>query len=434
MDNPIFNIILITLGILISSWKIIWWIARHRAEKIALKAKNLVMDGPLIKYDSSSKLIKESIFNKVIPVAVKRAAKWMSYQNIEEEAYPINLREISFKRVKRAVLSLPPEYALKPLHEDHRGIREVAFYEALEKSCSESMNKDIISLWHTVFCLDESISTKDLMLVGNIRRLRKEIQLLKRFATLTPQYHGVIRQSLSSKVISPTAYLLLRDLTVSYSKPNVLDLKMGFKTYEPDASQVKINHERSKYPMQETFGFRICGMRVYDPSHAESVHDYRIFSKTFGRELDSEEKLIEAFRMFFRKPCESNQDEIVAHFVKKRGSSHVSNYYILQLRERLNSGKLRNRVITNLTPQLHRIRKLFKENKMLAFYSSSLLIVYEGDVVSSSYDRCTLKMIDFGHIRRQSGGDYGYLIGLYKLVSILALLQKESVPKNNEIK
>jgi hypothetical protein len=57
-------------------------------------------------------------------------------------------------------------------------------------------------------------------------------------------------------------YLILEDITHPFSRPSLIDIKMGTKTYEPDASPKKIAYERSKFSGQEELGFRFVGMKV----------------------------------------------------------------------------------------------------------------------------------------------------------------------------
>ena len=57
-------------------------------------------------------------------------------------------------------------------------------------------------------------------------------------------------------------YLVLEDLTATFSKPSILDLKLGKRVWDDFADQEKIDRELKKYPAQETLGFRIIGMRV----------------------------------------------------------------------------------------------------------------------------------------------------------------------------
>jgi hypothetical protein len=77
--------------------------------------------------------------------------------------------------------------------------------------------------------------------------------------------------------------------------------------------------------------------------------------------------------------------------------------------------------MSNILVQLRPIRRWFEENKSLRFYASSLLFIYEGDVTNSpNPDMTTVKMIDFGRVRRESGGDQGYITGLSTVKNIFA--------------
>ena len=56
----------------------------------------------------------------------------------------------------------------------------------------------------------------------------------------------------------------LEDITSQFAKPCVMDLKLGKRVWDDNASQDKIEREKKKYPIQETVGIRIIGMRVSD--------------------------------------------------------------------------------------------------------------------------------------------------------------------------
>ena len=74
----------------------------------------------------------------------------------------------------------------------------------------------------------------------------------------------------SLTVPPPAEYLVLEDLTASFSKPSILDLKLGKRVWDDFADQEKIDRELKKYPAQESLGFRIIGMRV-------NVHQHRVW-------------------------------------------------------------------------------------------------------------------------------------------------------------
>jgi Inositol polyphosphate kinase len=254
------------------------------------------------------------------------------------------------------------------------------------------------------------------------------------------------------------AHLLLQDLTINYSKPCVMDLKMGVQTYvrshhqsffnfcrcfsqvvffcchdilqEPDATPEKRAREYGKYPQQTKFGFRIVGMRYYNPSHADADEKgFLYFEKSYGRSLTTYEQLTEAFRLYFgagchdmSQPSDSNADPMEADGTqeelsnaKHRSNGHANSPAKLCQPQSVNrpNGMIRRRTVSNFLLQLRPLRRWFEENQSLRFYASSLLLIYEGDVENSpNPDMVTLKMIDFGRVRREAGGDQGYITGL----------------------
>lgn len=85
------------------------------------------------------------------------------------------------------------------------------------------------------------------------------------------------------------------DLTFGRQWPCIMDVKVGTRSYEHDASAEKIAYERQKFPLQERVGFRIQGIKVYEPT----THQYVEFDKHFGRQVRSPEDLVPAFGKFF---------------------------------------------------------------------------------------------------------------------------------------
>jgi hypothetical protein len=113
--------------------------------------------------------------------------------------------------------------------------------------------------------------------------------------------------------------------------------------------------------------------------------------------LTSMESLIDAFTTFFR--------------ASSNGQNGI-----------LGSGKIRRKAVASVLGLVRSLRHRFEDNQCLAFYSSSLLIVYDAEADS---DYANLRMVDFGHVRRQAGGDPGYQHGLQTLSSILLELLEE---------
>ena len=405
----------------------------------------------------------------MLNTAVRRATKWISFQSIDS-AMPMRgqIGGVSFG--KKPVLTLKPDYILKPLHSDHRGFREIAFYEAIQLAY-QSINRkgsggaavaaaalitaggvdygltkdvgndansvidscDTLAMRVAEYMQDAVVAKSGHTVISSWRIMMKEIELLRRLSTFTPPYYGIMGQELivsnptetpstppSPKgLISSSAHLLLSDATANFSRPCAIDLKMGQQSYEPDAPRDKCEREIRKYPQQKEFGFRIVGMRIYDPEHPESdKFGFKRFDKFFGRSRHDRESVENAFRSFFSIAPSSCEQMYGGNENEERCSLSSS--------EKVNC-HVRTRVIMNLLAQLRVVRGWFEENTALAFYSSSILMVYEGDMsVGSNRDVTDLKMIDFSHVRRQAGGDSGYLHGIDTVFGILKAILQEA--------
>jgi 1D-myo-inositol-tetrakisphosphate 5-kinase/inositol-polyphosphate multikinase len=199
------------------------------------------------------------------------------------------------------------------------------------------------------------------------------------------------------------SHLLLHNLTTHFSIPCVLDLKIGTKTYEPDAPLEKKLREKAKYPAQSEFGFRLVAMRIYNPVDATADKDgYVYYPKSFGRTLESRDAVKKILRCFFG------------------GIDLPKNVQVY-----------RSGAIKKILHRLKLIRSWFRDNDTFTFTASSILLIYEGNTVMNEADgvqpdMATAKMIDFGRVRRQQGGDRGYLKGINTLIEIVEEILVES--------
>lgn len=72
-----------------------------------------------------------------------------------------------------------------------------------------------------------------------------------------PKFNGIFTDEKSGK-----SFLRLKDITIDFANPSILDVKIGPKTYDLEANEEKIKSEINKYPFAQQIGFRILGMRV----------------------------------------------------------------------------------------------------------------------------------------------------------------------------
>lgn len=194
-------------------------------------------------------------------------------------------------------------------------------------------------------------------------------------------------------------------------------------------------------------------MRFYDPTHPDADEKgFRCFHKPYGRALTTMEDVKEAFRTYFtgglvnaEKGDKMVKKELTNGETKtetangeansKTTTSNGTKPIPLQSQQQAQKPSVRVRSISSLLVHLRPLIRWFEENKALRFYASSLLIVYEGDL-NADIDMTSIKMIDFGRVRREAGGDPGYTHGLNTMQNIFTdlLEQEKRIKRENEEK
>ena len=377
--------------------------------------------------DSDDVLVKEKILQK--------AGKRIPWGNLRGRRTSLMTCQVGgLSEHKKPSLSLGKKYLLKPLRTDHRGLRELVFYETV-LSCASNNNYlpyfdscvlyrhanlpnclDVICLLFVRFVIRGSAVTstvqKDVMDVLSIfGKIRQEKKLLSTLNDFMPKYHGIVKCAADATthfqaVVAPQhgeltahSYLVLDDVTSNFDIPCIMDIKIGTVSHEPDATPEKMAREGRKYPQQVMFGFRIVGMRVYRPTDGlASADGYVVYDKYFGRSLRTIQDVKQAFVSFF-SPGNHSGD----------GRTSISN-------------SLQLRIIENILSKLKSMLDWFHENNSFHFYASSLLLVYEAGAfrtegINEAKSDC--KLIDFGRVRRSNGHDDGCIKGLVTLIDLL---------------
>ncbi|KAK9964137.1 hypothetical protein ABG768_005335 [Culter alburnus] len=133
-------------------------------------------------------------------------------------------------------------------------------------------------------------------------------------------------------------YLKLEDVTKRFSRPCIMDVKIGKRSYDPFASQEKRKEQISKYPLMEEIGFLLLGMRVYQiDSDSYITHD-----QFYGRSL-GKDTIKNGLTRFFH-----------------------------------NGQDLQRHAVSLIISKIRSILRWFESQTQLHFYASSLLLVYEG--------------------------------------------------------
>ena len=198
---------------------------------------------------------------------------------------------------------------------------------------------------------------------------------LRRFL---PTYHGVALlapattpATLNSAATSSDGrpYLVLSDMTASYSRPCVLDVKLGTRTFDESASARKQAEELSKYPLQAALGFRIAGWKRWTGTGGGDGWEVR--DKLWGRSVQPHQ-MAAALKQFVGVASSSNAADAA----------------------------WRRRVVLELLRQLRQLQRVFEQQTDYRLYASSLLLMYEGDelAVSATDSSPRVCMVDFGHV------------------------------------
>jgi len=193
-------------------------------------------------------------------------------------------------------------------------------------------------------------------------------------------------------------YIVLEDITHSFNKPTILDLKMGTRQYSDGMNSSKIarKKQRSLDTTSDGMGMRIAGIRSY----CKRTKSYRYMDKMSGRLL-TKSTVADAFQLFLSDGV-SIRRETVPHFLLK----------------------------------IQRLIELIQKLK-LRLYCCSLLLLYEA-CPDTNKPKIDLRIIDFAEFQRctgdgkeYSGPDRGFLLGLNSLVDqFKAFLEEgQTVPR-----
>eukprot|EP01121_Diplochlamys_sp_Union-15-3_P020724 TRINITY_DN8159_c0_g1_i1.p1 TRINITY_DN8159_c0_g1~~TRINITY_DN8159_c0_g1_i1.p1 ORF type:complete len:264 (+),score=26.40 TRINITY_DN8159_c0_g1_i1:30-794(+) len=233
------------------------------------------------------------------------------------------------------------------------------------------------------------------LLTDNKTRVYKLLQLSERIfydrvknenlypglSPFIPKYFGVQRYQQKD-------YIVLEDLSHQYTKPCLLDIKVGTRTWSPQVSEKKKQRviQRDLVTTTSTLGLRYCGSKGYN----RVLDQYIYFTKAVGQKLSRHD--------FF--------DKIVPWFINERNSirKDVCRQYIEHLK----------------------VLKSWLENSKYCtrFYSCSLLFCYEG--ASNKTANPIIKMIDFANVYETKAineDDDGVVFGITNMINFLTKMQ-----------
>jgi len=179
-------------------------------------------------------------------------------------------------------------------------------------------------------------------------------------------------------------FIVLQDLTHGYKHPTILDVKIGVRQYGDDATAEKRESQTKKSlsTTSATLGFRICGMQVWETSQR-----YRHLHKYEGR-LMTRDTAQETLKNFF-----------------------------------YNGTRERREILISAIEQLQSLLVTLENHQsQYRFYSTSLLLLYEGDEDLSLDPKIQIKLIDFANTfprQEYQDDDSCFIMGIRNLTEML---------------
>ncbi|KAJ4824266.1 Inositol polyphosphate multikinase alpha [Turnera subulata] len=251
----------------------------------------------------------------------------------------------------------------KPLQDGKRGSKELAFYESF------SSNPQI---------------------PDHIRRY-------------FPAFYGtqLVEASDGSGLRS---HLVLEDLVSKLIHPSIMDIKIGSRTWYPQASEDYIQRclKKDRETSSLSLGFRVSGLQVYAGKEAEFWKPDRKLAQKLGAD---------EVRLVLRKFVSSNPS---ADPDSNPDGSFTSSVYG-------GSG--------GILAQLMELKAWFEDQTTYHFNSCSVLLVYEKEKVLKGDSGVEVKLIDFAHVLEGGGViDHNFLGGLCSLINFIT----ELLPKEDE--
>nr|CAC35322.1 hypothetical protein [Linum usitatissimum] len=249
----------------------------------------------------------------------------------------------------------------KPLQGDERGATEMAFY--------------------TSFSAHKTIP-----------------QHVRRFF---PAFHGT--QSIEASDGSGLhPHLILEDLTSTRLHPCVMDIKIGSRTWYPEASQAYIEKclKKDVESSSPFLGFRISGLQVY------------------GNDKESSEVVLKPERKLLQNLTADEVRLVLKRFVSSNPKSDQPDCSFAAVVYGGSNGIL---------AQLLELKAWFEDQTIYHFNSCSVLMLYEKEKTKmvnggeESLGCAAVKLIDFAHVTEGNGViDHNFLGGLCSLIKFIS--------------
>jgi len=199
-----------------------------------------------------------------------------------------------------------------------------------------------------------------------------------------PRFYGMIE-------VEGRQLVELEDVTRHYKHPSIVDIKVGLRTWYAGAESSYIQRCKLKdaATTQAALGYKICGMQVY--RHCQG--GYWRASKRWCKQL----------------PLDAVSKALIRFANNEAGLCPACVY----------GGP------TGAIEQLKCLERWFLEQRDFFFYSSSVLLIYEGDAETAEDANVSIRLVDFAHTFPSEGKkDTNFIAGLRAIIKALTAVMR----------
>ncbi|KAI9494014.1 hypothetical protein BDB00DRAFT_341371 [Zychaea mexicana] len=177
-------------------------------------------------------------------------------------------------------------------------------------------------------------------------------------------------------------HLCLENLLHGFTRPCIMDLKIGSRLYDNDADEAKITKmkENAKGTTIESLAARIAGMKVYDTTRGE----WALYDKNYGKSRTKDDIADAILAYFF--PTSS-----YAHISEEANRKTLKDEKAAITSKRISSNKM-EWLLECFIEEVSGIREYLEEHPSIQLIGSSLLFIYEGD--KNAADAVWKKMLE----------------------------------------
>ncbi|KAL6972940.1 inositol polyphosphate multikinase [Sarracenia purpurea var. burkii] len=192
-------------------------------------------------------------------------------------------------------------------------------------------------------------------------------------------------------------HIVLQDIGSSYLNPSIMDIKIGPRTWPPQASEDYIVKclKKDRETTSVSLGFRVSGFQIYEDKGSGFWKPQKQFFQNFSAD---------DVRLVLKK------------FVSSNASAELDSDPDCAFASIVYGGS------TGILAQLLELKAWFEDQTIFHFYSCSVIMMYEKELVLKGRNSVAeVKLVDFAHVVEGKGViDHNFLGGLCSLIKFIS--------------